>query len=213
MKPWELFDEIWNADYSKSCKEVDWALKVYDDEKIIRLLFQGSVGIRDWLSNFIIRPFHFFTKQNVKMWVAAGWAKAYKIARFEIFEALIPKINEYKNKNYKLEICGYSCGGVMAILTAEEYYDRTNEKVDLITFGCPKSFFGARTAEYFRSTLKSIVQYANVNDFVARYIPIKKYKCIDRVYIGGKFNLLKLLNVAKYHTSYGDKSLYELKTY
>ena len=40
MKPWELYEEIKKTEYTKSGDSVDWAVKVYPDEKLIRLLFE-----------------------------------------------------------------------------------------------------------------------------------------------------------------------------
>ena len=39
MKPNELYEEIKKTQYTKSGDDVDWAVKVYDDEKTVRLLF------------------------------------------------------------------------------------------------------------------------------------------------------------------------------
>lgn len=208
MKPWELFKELWDAEYINSGDDVDWNVKVYDDEKVVRLIFQGSVELRDWINDFIF-PIKPYKNQENTLWVAAGWANAYKSCNDEIMNAFISKVAEYKDKNYKIEICGYSYGGVMAMLAAEEYNFKTKDKADLITFGCPKPFFGKKTIKYVSSTVNSAVQYAHVNDFVPRCIPLIGYDEINRVFIGDKFNVFKFFNIAKYHTIYGDQSLYE----
>ena len=52
MKPWELYEEIKKTEYTKSGDSVDWAVKVYPDEKLIRLLFEESTEDRDWRNNF-----------------------------------------------------------------------------------------------------------------------------------------------------------------
>ena len=42
MKPWELFDEVKRTEYTKSGDCVDWAVEVYPEEKLVRLLFEES---------------------------------------------------------------------------------------------------------------------------------------------------------------------------
>ena len=51
MRPDELFEEIKRTQYIKTGDSVDYAVKVYDDEKRIRLLFQESDGNADWRNN------------------------------------------------------------------------------------------------------------------------------------------------------------------
>lgn len=208
MKPWELFDELWNSEYINSGDDVDWTIKVYDDEKVLRLLFQGSVEFRDWINNFKF-PIKPYKKQQNIMWVASGWANAYKTCNDEIMKAFMSKASEYKEKNYRIEICGYSYGGVMAVLAAEDYNFRTHEKVPVITFGSPKAFFGKKTLAYVQSCVESAVQYANNNDFVTKCVPFIGYRMLNKIPVGEIFNFFKMFNIPKYHTGYGDKSLYE----
>lgn len=75
------------------------------------------------------------------MWVAKGWADAYKSANDLIMEKLISVLKP----DYNVEICGWSYGGAVALLAAEDFYFRTKIKPDVITFGAPKPLFGNKT--------------------------------------------------------------------
>lgn len=208
MKPWKLFKELCDSEYINSGADVDWAVKVYDDEKTVRLLFQGSDEVLDWFNNFNF-PIKPYKKQKNTMWVASGWANAYKSCNDKIMDAFISKVNEYKDKNYKIEICGYSYGGAMAGIAAEDFNFRTNQKAAVITFGSPKAFFGKKTLAYVKGCVESATQYAHNNDLVTKCIPLYGYRMIHKNPVGEKFNFFKMFNVNKYHAIYGDKSLYE----
>lgn len=208
MKPWDLWNEIYNAQYTVSGDGVDWTVKVYDDEKTVRLLFQGSNDGHDWKNNFNfpVRP---YKKQQNTLWIASGWAKAYTSCNDIIMQKFIEIADEYCiKKNYSVEICGYSYGGALALLAAEDFYFRTQKKVAVITFGAPKPLFGKKTFNYVKSCVTSAMQYAHVNDIIPRLVPFYGYRVLNKIKIGDKFCVFKLFNVNKYHLSYGDSSLY-----
>lgn len=207
MKPWELWNEIYNAEYTVSGDGVDWTVKVYDDEKIVRLLFQGSNDSHDWINNFNfpIRP---YKKQENTLWVASGWAKAYTSCNDIVMQKFIEVVNEYCGKNYSIEICGYSFGGALALLAAEDFYFRTQKKVSVITFGAPKPLFGKKTFDYVNSCVTSATQYAHVNDMIPYLVPLYGYRMLNKVKVGDGFCLFKLFNTNKYHLIYGDPSIY-----
>ncbi|MCR5612194.1 lipase family protein [Treponema sp.] len=207
MKPWELWNEIYNAEYTVSGDGVDWTVKVYDDEKIVRLLFQGSNDSHDWINNFNfpIRP---YKKQENTLWVASGWAKAYTSCNDIVMQKFIEVVNEYCGKNYSIEICGYSFGGALALLAAEDFYFRTQKKVSVITFGAPKPLFGKKTFDYVNSCVTSATQYAHVNDMIPYLVPFYGYRMLNKVKVGDGFCLFKLFNTNKYHLIYGDPSIY-----
>ena len=119
MKPSELFKLIRDSEYITIGDAVDFVIKVFDDEKTIRLLFEESTSLRDWKNNFNfpIKPYK--NQEND-----------------EIMENLI---NSYKvYPDYRIEICGWSYGGAISLLAAEDFYYRTKIKPDVITFGLQK---------------------------------------------------------------------------
>lgn len=204
MKPYDLFNLIKKTKYSTVGDDVDYYIQVCEEEKIIRLLFEETTNKRDWINNFNF-PIKPYKKQQNTLWVARGWAKAYKSAKDVIMAELIAEYK--KHTNYKIEIAGWSYGGAMAILAAEDFYFRTNKKVELITFGAPKPLFGKKTKKYVLSCCKEIKQYTHKSDIVPLCPPLFGYKDLSKIKIG-KFNFFNLFKPTKYHTCYGEVALY-----
>ena len=209
MKPAQLFSLIKNTkheEYNESGDSVNWLIKIDHDEKVIRLMFEESNGKRDWLNNlnFPVKP---YKKQENVLWVARGWRKAYKSCNDKIQQALIATISDYKN--YGVEIIGWSYGGAMAILAAEDFHFRTKLKPTLYTFGAPKPIFGKKSKQYVESCCGEIKQYANVNDCVVIMPPFPGYKHINKIKVGNrKFNLIEWFKPKIYHPIYDDESIY-----
>ena len=210
MKPWELFEEIKRTEYTKSGDSVDWAVKVYPEEKLVRLLFEESADDRDWKNNFDF-PIKPYKQQENTLWFARGWGNAYKSCNDEIMEKLIKTYtDDLKKDGYSVEVCGWSYGGAMAVLAAEDFNYRTGNKAGVVTFGAPKPLWGRKTWEYVRSCVAYAVQYAHVNDVVTLCIPLPGYRMIQKVKVGKDFCIFKLFNAEKYHCMYGDKNLYKV---
>lgn len=207
LKPHEYFEVIKNANYTKSGDDVDWAIIVDDDRDKIILSFKESNSKRDWINNFNF-PIKPYKNQSTCLLVTRGWAKAYKTCNDEVMENLIKQLSN-TDKDYHIEIIGWSYGGALAILACEDLYFRTGIKANVITFGAPKVSFGRKTRNYiFTECCNSVHQYANVNDVVTYLPPFPFYKHIMRINVGDKFNLIKLCKPNIYHTIYGDKELY-----
>lgn len=209
MKPWDLFKIIKETDhqvYNESGDHVNWMVRVDDEEKVVRLIFEESNGKRDWLNNlaFPVKP---YKKQQNVLWVAHGWCNAYKSCNDEIQEAFIKMLN--KHNDYYPEICGWSYGGAMAVLAAEDFYFRTKTKPNVYTFGAPKPIFGKKSKKHVESCCNEIKQYANVNDCVVVMPPFPGYKHINKIKVGNrKFNLIEWFKPKIYHTIYDDESIY-----
>lgn len=209
MKPWELYEEIKKTDYTKSGDSVDWAVKVYPEEKLVRLLFEESTEDRDWKNNFDF-PIKPYKQQENTLWFARGWGNAYKSCNDEIMAKLIETFSDkLKAEGYSVEVCGWSYGGAMSLLAAEDFNYRTGIKPGVVTFGAPKPLWGKKTQKYVASCLAYCFQYAHVNDFVTVCIPLPGYKMVNKVNVGKGFCLFKYFKTGEYHCSYGDKTLYE----
>ena len=209
MKPHELFSLIKNtehSEYNEHGDHVNWLIKIDHEERVIRLLFEESNGKKDWLNNlkFPIRP---YKKQENVLWVAKGWGNAYKSCNDTIQTALVSTVNEYKN--YGVEIIGWSYGGAMAVLAAEDFHFRTKLKPNVYTFGAPKPIFGKKSKKHIEDCCSEIKQYANVNDCVVIMPPFPGYKHINKIKVGNrKFNLIEWFKPKIYHTIYDDETIY-----
>lgn len=201
MKPWELFDHIWDVDYNKSGFDLDWLCEVDDQEKVVRLMFEPSTSTKDWFINiagfipFLWFPFFF-------CW---GWKTVFDGCRDLIFEEFLRKINLHKS--YKVLICGHSYGGAMSVIAGLELYKRTKIKADVITFGAPMPLFLFWSKFIARLELGEVIQWAHWSDLVTYCPPIPGLHNV-RVKRIGKFSFKALLDASKTHMSYGDKELY-----
>ena len=52
MRPEELFNLIKKTKFEKVGDDVDFAVLVFPEEKIVRLIFEESASKRDWQNNF-----------------------------------------------------------------------------------------------------------------------------------------------------------------
>ena len=189
--------------FKKVGLDVDYAIVRYDDEKIIRLFFQGSRSKTDWLINFNF-PVKAYKKQKNKLKYHSGWIKAYKSANDTIMSELIKESDIYQG--YSIEIIGHSLGGALAVYAAEDFNFRTGKKPMLITFGAPKAVFGKKTKQRLIDSCSEIHQYVHKNDIVPKIPPFYKHLATTEC---GKFSLIKLTKFVWYHTHYDDTSYYE----
>ncbi len=201
MKPWELFDLIWKIDYNESGFDIDWRVMVFEDEKKIRLFFQPSSSIKDWIVNIA----GFLPIFKFPLFYTMGWKLAFNSVKSLILEELIRTIN--MNKGFTVEICGHSYGGAMSIDAGIELYKKTRIKADIITFGAPKPLFLFYSKLLAKLFLGKVTQYAHWSDCVTYCPPLIGYHNV-KVKRLGKFKIKDLFHPEIYHTIYDEESLY-----
>lgn len=204
MQPFNLFNLIKKTNCKKIGDDVDYAILVDKEEKKIRLIFKQSNSKKDWINNFNF-PIKPYKNQQNTLWVARGWVKAYKSANDIIMAELTAEYRKYTD--YQIEIIGWSYGGAISILAAEDFYFRTKTKPNIITFGAPKPLFGNKTKNYILSCCNEVKQYAHRSDCVTLCPPLFGYKHLNKIKLG-KFNFFNLFKPTKYHTCYGVVALY-----
>ncbi len=209
MRPNELYNIIKHtrhSDYIASGDDVQWRVWVDDKEEVVRLIFEESSGKVDWKNNLKF-PVKLYKKQKSCLKVAKGWGDAYKSCNDEIMAKFIAEV--FSHEDYKIEICGWSYGGAMSLLAAEDFHYRTTYKANVITFGAPKPLWGKKTQNYVRSCVNEVKQYTHVNDCVPLMPPLPGYKRLVTNKIGGKTDFFKLFAPDVYHCIYGEESLYD----
>lgn len=201
MKPWELFNHIWDVDYNKSGFDLDWLVEVDDEAKENRLLFCPSNSNKDWFINIA----GFIPVLKFPFLMCWGWKSVFDGCKAQIMEEFIRVINEHKD--YKVLICGHSYGGAESIVAGIELYKLTKIKADIVTFGAPMPMFLLWSKFWAKRQLGNVIQYAHWSDCVTYCPPLMGFHQVQAKRIG-KFSLKGLFHPDVYHMSYGEKELY-----
>lgn len=206
MTPERIYNMICVSNYRTSGEDVQWTIANDPSERVIHLIFQQSASKIDWKVNldFPVRP---YKQQKNTLFLHRGWADAWKSCNDEVMNALIATVNFYKD--YTVEIDGWSYGGAMSVIAAEDLHFRTGIKPDIVTFGAPNPLFGLKTFLYVKSCCGTVHQYAHVNDVVPLMPPVIGYCQVKKTKVGKGFSLIKLFKPQIYHCIYGESSLYE----
>lgn len=206
MTPDQIFNLIRTTTYNRSGLEIDWKIIVDEVDGVIRLLFQETNGKQDWKTNldFPVKP---YKRQQKCFFIHRGFAKAWKSCNDEIMKAFIDA--KMRFPLYKTQISGWSHGGGLAPLAAEDFKFRTGVKVDeLITFGAPKIIFGIGSLVYFRKVAKTIHNYCFAYDFITWVPPF--YCNVKKTLLDKKncWKMWRVFQIVKYHCGYGEKEYY-----
>lgn len=200
----KLFLKIKEVSYKTAGDSVDYRIHINFNEKTIRLLFQESVGKRDWLNNFNF-PVKIYKNQKSCLKAHRGFGNAYKSANDEIMTELQDYMQKYLD--FEVVIAGWSHGGALAVLAAEDFYFRFKKQAMLITYGAPKTLWGKKSQEYLRTCVKDAVQFGNNNDIVTYLPPFPGYHHVNIHRCGEKFSLKKIFRADVYHCNYGEIDL------
>lgn len=204
MKPWDLFNHIWQTNYNKSGFDLDWKVEVDNFEKTVRLLFCPSNSTKDWIINIL----GFLPIFNFPFFYCMGWKKVFDGCKTQIFEELIRAINEHKS--YMVEISGHSYGGAISVIAGIELCKETKIKANIITFGAPNPLIGLWSKYVSRLYLGKVTQYAHWSDIVTYCPPLLGYHDVKNIRLG-KFSFKGLFDPYKYHLIYDKEDLYEGK--
>lgn len=221
----ELFKLIKNTSFKKVGYDVDYAVVVDHVKKIVYLIFEESSSDKDWKVNFrFLRKCYkrkLYKKQVSCMKCHRGFGQAYKEVNDIIMGEYIQACEE--NPDYKFIICGWSYGGGMSQIAAEDFNFRTRTdkskpstglKPSVVTFGAPK-IFSRKSAKYVREECCfKVVQVAQHNDPVTHVVPWDWSLNLKKSWrVGEKNNFFKWFKAEKYHCNYDDMSLYPEDTY
>lgn len=218
MKTSELYKLIKSSNYKEVGSAVNYIIApaVDSERKIVYLLFQESCGRVDWWHNlaFIAKAYKMY--QNPRMTVHHGFADAYLSANDTIMEELLEFLKSHPG--YTVVIAGWSLGGAMAILAAEDlnYRTRTDKnnpdtgiKPVLYTYGAPKVAADDVTALYISCCIADeSAQFAHKQDIVTHMPPFRRFRhIIEPTWIGPNLHIgtvWGLFNPWKYHTRYDE---------
>lgn len=206
MKPNELYDLVWNIKYRKSGFDLDWQIKVYKNEKVIRLFFQPTMSKKDWFVNIAGFLPTLRIMKGLPVFLTIGWLKVFESCEDLILDDVIWLMNS--NPDYKVEICGHSYGGAVSVIAAMKLYQKTGIKPDVVTFGAPQPLFLLTTKLFSKLFVGNIKQYRHKSDIVPYMPPFLGYHNIRTDWLGN-FSFTGLFHPYAYHLSYTDPKLYE----
>lgn len=209
MKPWELFKlikSIKHNEYITAGNDVQYQIRFDKESSMLMLIFEESCGNIDWKNNFNF-PVKLYKKQESCIKAARGWGNAWKSCNDKVTSDMIAAMNE--NKPNEILICGWSYGGAIALLAAEDLYYRTKQKANVTTFGAPKPLWSKKTQKYVASCCNYVQQFSHVNDCVPLMPPLPGYKRLATDKVGkGTFSFFKLFKPQVYHCIYDQEEVY-----
>lgn len=214
LKAWDVYSDrcrISRKLFIEIGKSLNYYITTDDDEKILYLIFEDTHSFAD-----VIHDIAFVTKSYVqgpnKVVAHGGFVKVWKSGSEQVMKEFFEQVE--KNPDYEIVFVGWSMGGAIAHLAAEEFNFRTRtdeanpdsgRKVLLITYGCPNLLYGKGTREYFERCVKAAYNFANVKDPFAKLPPVSwNYFVIRRIEVGQDYNGKK-----HPHLSYGQKEIYK----
>lgn len=207
MKPNELFNLIQDVSYNTSGLDVDWKIIVDEVDHVIRLLFQETTSKTDWKTNLNF-PAKLYKAQQYFFLIHRGYGKAWKSCNEEITKAFIETTKKFPE--YKTQIAGWSYGGAIAPLAAEDLYFRTGKKInEVMTFGAPRPLFGCITKSHFKKSAEKYTQYAFTYDFVT-WLPFLYYRPNTTILdVKNCWKMWRVFQIVKYHCDYGNEKYYK----
>lgn len=208
MKPGEMFQFICNSEnnYKENGDDLDWL--IHEDDDTLYLVFQPSRSASDWVNNFDI-GIRMYDHNGVKLYIHRGFARCYRSGNDMVMKEFLPRVEKAKGK--KIVITGWSFGGAMSVLAAEDLFFRTGIKADVITFGAPNvaAFWSKATKKALFDSINSLTQYARVGDIVPICPPFfSKLKSPIKI---GKFSfkMFPIIMQKALHKDYSNPELYK----
>lgn len=205
MKPWEVFNKLRAVSYLKIGTDFDWCIEVDDKMQTIRVMFQESSSVIDWILNFVFMIIPVVIG-GCPYWFTLGWWISWCSGKELVLNAVMTEIN--KHPKYTVYCNGYSFGGAIAQICGVEIYERCGIKTHLETFGAPKPIFGFLSKLLVKRCFASVNQWAHWCDIVTWCVPLPGYHQVKNNRIG-KFNFFNLFKPVVYHQCYYNPDLYK----
>jgi len=208
MHPSELFKRIHRRDnYRHIGRELSYKLFPVFEEKIIYVLFQGSNGMSDWLHNFLAIPKRMEPYADCGWFVHAGFARVWRSGNDTIMQELRMFIKMFPD--FKVIFGGFSHGGPLAMLAAQNWNHLTGQRCDCVIFGSPKLAWGA-DAQRVLSNAMNLTNWINPADAVTA-VPLHRWGFRhvreDLVNVR-RIPVLSKLRISKHHQIYSDPRIY-----
>lgn len=205
MKDSEIFTFIknfkdWTVVKTK-LHELNYTIQADPGIQTTYVIFQESNGKKDWKDNLNFLPISIkpYKNQETVLKVHRGFAREYKSGNDEVLASVKAAIESYPG--HKIVVSGWSNGGAVALLCAEDIFFNFKIRPDLITFGAPKVCANKKTAAYVYSCIGKATEYCHKSDMVTTVPP---GFCHVAKYPLGEFSLKHFFQPKEYHTRYDE---------
>jgi len=186
-------------DYKTAGDDVQYHIQIDTESRIILLCFEETISKFDWKVNLDF-PSTVYKRQKSLMLVHRGYVKAWKSANDQIMNELLPICEE--NPDCQLIIGGWSYGGAMSLLAAEDFNFRTGKKAIVVTYGAPKICYFYFTKKHFLKSILLCHQFVRINDFVTWCIPFPWVHHVRKSILEEKFSFKELFRTDITHCNY-----------
>jgi len=172
MHPSELFTRIHrNDNYRHIGRELSYKFFIDRVNETIYLCFQGSNGLSDWLHNFLAIPKHKEPYKGCGWFVHAGFARVWRSGNDTVMEELRMFVG--RMPGFKVVFCGFSHGGPLAKLAAQNWHHITGQRCECVTFGSPKLAWGDAAVRVLNNAM-ILTNWINRADAVTA-VPLERW--------------------------------------
>ena len=221
LDPWVYYVDNNNLSYktvktkSKVFGDLQYNIRYVESRNCIQVNFQCTAGYKDWISNFDFpsAPYEKILLPDgsyVTMKVHSGWMNMYLLGKVQIREEFNALYSAHKDA--VVEVIGYSLGGALAQICAQDLSYNFVIKPYLITFGSPNPWYGNATTKYVQNycvDMDNSAQYDNYMDIVTTVPPEwLGYHKIKDVKVDIKRNWLEMFKPQIYHCKYSLPEIY-----
>ncbi|MCL2381343.1 MAG: hypothetical protein FWC64_07080 [Treponema sp.] len=208
MHPSKLFDLIHTRrNYRHIGRELSYKFFIDRANRVIYLCFQGSNGLSDWLHNFLAIPKRMEPYKDCGWFVHTGFARVWLSGNDVVMEEL--RTYTERLSGFKVVFCGFSHGGPLAMLAAQNWNDITGTRCECVIFGSPKLAWGDNAQRILNNSM-FLTNWINPADAVTT-VPLHRWgfrhfrKDLVKV---RNIPILSLFRVSKHHQIYSDARIY-----
>ena len=209
MHPSELFKRIHRSGgYRHIGKHLSYKFHKIRKDRTIYVCFQGSNGMTDWLHNLLTIPNRMEPVDGCGWFVHAGFARVWRSGRDTVM-AELEKVMRVQPKGFKVVFAGFSHGGPLAMLAAQQWNQRTGEKCQCVTFGSPKLAWAAEARRVLNESM-ILTNWINPADIVTT-VPLHRWgfrHVREDIVKVRAIPVVSKLRVSKHHQIYDRPEIY-----
>jgi len=208
MHPSKLFKRIHRRDnYRHIGRELSYKHFIDRGDKIIYICFQGSNGLSDWLHNFLFKPASMEPYRGCGWRVHAGFARVWRSGNDTVMEET--RAFAERLPDFRAVFCGFSHGGPLAMLAAQNWHFLTGQKPDCVIFGSPKLAWGDNAPRVLANAM-NLANWINRADAVTA-VPPRRWgfrHAAENIVNVSRIPILSKFRVSRHHQIYGEPDIY-----